>query len=353
MVEDAKENNKKPVVVITVDTDKNLDSVETVISGDALGNVAENNADLVISSDVGTITIPTDVAKNIADQANGKKVEIKLNTTQELTDAQKAILGNKVDTTPTLHVSVMVDGKKMTDFGSDITITIPYTKSADVNLEDLVIWYIADDGKITVIDGEITDKTATFNTNHNSVYAIAEFPFTDVKNGAWYYDASAFVYSNEIMSGTTGTTFAPTTAVTRGMLVTMLHKMSGDASVNSAMNFTDVDANAYYAEAVRWAVSEGIASGTSDTTFAPNSAITREQMVTMLWKYSGSPMLADYNGLVTYADANKISSYAKDAFAWAHQQGIVSGKSDTTLDPKGNATRAEVAVVIQKLMATK
>ena len=351
VVEDAKENNKKPVVEITVDTNKDVDSVETVISGDSLGNIADNDADLVISSDVATVTIPSDVAKNIADKADGKKVEIKLNKTQELTDPQKAILGNNINTTPTLQVSVVIDNKKISEFGSDITITIPYTKSADVNLEDLVIWYIADDGKITVIDGQITDKTATFKTNHNSVYAIAQFPFTDVQNGSWYYDSAAFVFANEIMSGTTDTTFASNTTVTRAMLVTMLHRMSGEESVDYAMNFTDVDKNAYYAESVRWAVSKDIVTGVSDTEFAPNAVLTREQMVTMMWRYKGSPVLADYQGLTKYTDVSDISSFAQQAFTWAHEQKIISGKTDETLAPKGIATRAEIAVVIQRFMA--
>ena len=188
---------------------------------------------------------------------------------------------------------------------------------------------------VVVSGGTVTEKVYTF---------------TDVKKGDWYYDAVAFVLANDIMGGTTDTTFAPSAVVERGMLVTMLHKMSGDAFVNYAMKFTDVDADAYYAEAVRWAVSEGVTSGTSDTTFEPNSAITREQMITMLWRYSDSPMLMDYEGLTAYIDAGDISAYARQAFVWAHQQGIIGGTSDTILDPQGNATRAEVAVVIQNLM---
>ena len=354
VVEDAINNGTKPVIEITVDTDKNLDSVETVISGGALGNIAENNADLVISSSVATVTIPSDVAKNISDKAKGKKVKIILNKEITLTDAQKAILVNNLDTTPILKVSVMIGDEKMTDFGSDITITIPYTKSADVNLEDLVIWYITDDGKITVIDGEVTDKTATFKTNHNSIYAVAEFPFTDVENGAWYYDATAFAFANEIMSGTTDTTFAPNTSMTRGMFVTVLGRLA-DVKTDDykTSKFADVKSSEYYAPYVAWANEKGIVNGITDTEFAPNSAITREQMAVILSNYIEKyeiVMPTDKMARPAFADADKISDWAVLAVNQMQNAEILSGKEGNNFDPQGTATRAEVATMLQRFM---
>ena len=178
------------------------------------------------------------------------------------------------------------------------------------------------------------------------VYFTNGFPFTDVAHGAWYYDAVSYVYTNGLMDGTSATTFEPNANMTRAMLVTILWRMEGEPVVNYLMPFTDVDGGAWYAEAVRWAASEGIVTGVSDTSFAPNAEITREQLAAILHRYAGEPATAA--NLAGYADGASVSAYAVDAMSWCVEHMIITGVTDTTLEPQGTATRAQCATMLMR-----
>ena len=174
----------------------------------------------------------------------------------------------------------------------------------------------------------------------------SELPFTDVAADAWYHNAVAYVYDNGMMNGVTENTFAPNATTTRGMIVTMLHRLEGEPGVNYLLPFGDVAEGLWYTEAVRWAASEGIVNGVSDTAYAPDNAITREQMATILYRYAqhkGYDTAVGGMSLAEYTDADQISSYATTAMQWANENGLITGRTDTTLVPQGTATRAEVA----------
>ena len=178
----------------------------------------------------------------------------------------------------------------------------------------------------------------------------AELPFTDVPENAWYYDAVAYAYENGWMNGTTSTTFAPGSTTSRGMIVTILHRIEGKPSIQESSAFLDVPLDAWYADAVDWAAEHGIVEGYSDTAFGPNDPITREQMAAILYRY------AQYKGydvsakadLNKFTDADEISNYALEALQWANAEGLINGKGDGVLDPKGQATRAEAAVILTR-----
>ena len=177
----------------------------------------------------------------------------------------------------------------------------------------------------------------------------AGLPFLDVAEGSWYYDAVSYVYEHGLMTGTSGTAFAPDANLTRAMMATVLWAMEGSPVVNYAMTYTDVSGGAWYAEAVRWATSEGVVSGVGDNRFDPDAPITREQMAVMLYAYArtqgyGVSGRAD---LSRYADAAAIGSWAETALEWAVAEGLISGTSDTTLSPQGQATRAQVATILR------
>ena len=177
----------------------------------------------------------------------------------------------------------------------------------------------------------------------------ASLPFLDVAEGSWYYDAVSYVYEHGLMTGTSGTAFAPDANLTRAMMATVLWAMEGSPVVNYAMTYTDVSGGAWYAEAVRWATSEGVVSGVGDNRFDPDAPITREQMAVMLYAYArtqgyGVSGRAD---LSRYADAAAIGSWAETALEWAVAEGLISGTSDTTLSPQGQATRAQVATILR------
>ena len=175
-------------------------------------------------------------------------------------------------------------------------------------------------------------------------------PFVDVSIDSWYADAVQYVYENGMMSGTSETTFSPDLTTTRGMIVTILYRMENEPAGTGPTAFTDVAAAQYYANAVAWAAQNGIVSGTTATTFAPNSAITREQMAAILYRYAqfkGYDVSAKAD-LSVYTDAASVGAYAVDAMAWANGAGLITGTSATTLTPAGNATRAQVAAILMR-----
>lgn len=173
--------------------------------------------------------------------------------------------------------------------------------------------------------------------------AASALPFNDVAYTSWYYDAVKFVYDKGIMDGVSYYRFAPDATITRGMVVTMLWRMAGEP-YEAAAGFTDVAAGRYYSTAVAWAARNGIVEGMTATTFAPDQAITREQLASILYRYAKWLGFSGYGSDISgYTDAGKVSSYAYDAMSWAVRSGVVTGTSARVLDPQGTASRAAAA----------
>ncbi|OUQ55884.1 hypothetical protein B5E56_13750 [Flavonifractor sp. An112] len=175
-------------------------------------------------------------------------------------------------------------------------------------------------------------------------------PFTDVKAGDWFYEAVKYAYDNKLMDGTSSTTFAPLMTTNRAMIVTILWRLEGSPVVNYAMNFSDVESGVWYTEAVRWAAAEGIVKGYSDTVFAPDDTVTREQLATILYRYAGYKEydVSAKGDLTTFADGSTVSTWAADGMTWAVGAQLITGKDGGKLDPTGTATRAEVATILMR-----
>ena len=179
-------------------------------------------------------------------------------------------------------------------------------------------------------------------------------PFIDVDENDWFYDAVTYVYSEGMMDGVSDTQFAPNSNLTRGMVVTMLYRLEDEPRVTGSSGFDDVASGAWYADAVTWAAENGIVNGVSDAEFAPNDNITREQLAAILYRY------AEYNDydvsgrddLSEFTDRNSISGYALDAMRWAVDEGLITGITDTTIEPQGTATRAQAATMFMRFMST-
>ena len=172
--------------------------------------------------------------------------------------------------------------------------------------------------------------------------------FADVPNDAWYAEAVSWAQANGIMDGVSEGSFAPDGAVTRAMLVTILYRLSGSPDMPESdwgYAYEDVDASAWYAAAVYWARMNGVADGVSDTQFDPDGNITREQLVTMLYRYAGASAIG---GALSFYDAASVSSWAVEAVSWASAEGIVSGREGNLFDPQGGATRAECAAILMR-----
>jgi hypothetical protein len=177
-------------------------------------------------------------------------------------------------------------------------------------------------------------------------------PFTDVKESDWFYENVVYVYTNALMNGTSADKFSPGAPMTRGMLVTVLGRLHGaDASAADAESgFSDVKASQYYAPYVAWAKENGIVNGVGDGRFAPDAEITRQDLATLITRYADFagkefPVTLQY---AAFADEDNIADYAKNAVQTLYGGGIVSGKPNNIFDPKGKATRAEVAAMLQR-----
>lgn len=179
------------------------------------------------------------------------------------------------------------------------------------------------------------------------------WPFTDASTTAWYHDGIHYALENGLMTGTGAHTFSPNTTITRAMLTTILWRLEGSPEADRETVFRDVAASAYYDQAVRWAAGAGVVTGYEDGTFVPNRAITREEMAAMLYRYAQykgyDVSVGENTNILSYSDAFHISEYAVSAMQWACGVGIINGNGDgSTLDPRGEATRAQAAVILMR-----
>ena len=230
--------------------------------------------------------------------------------------------------------------------------------------DDTLTFSGADSGSVVVSEGNATLESTTITPGQDVSVSFAgeteqpdepasDLPYRDVRANDWFYDAVKFVSDEKLMTGTGANTFAPNLTTTRGMIVSILYRLEGGPQINGSSPFTDVKDDDWYGDAVRWAERAGVVSGTSATTFAPNAAITREQLAAILmnyanYKHENTSARAD---LSKYSDAGKISSWAHDVMAWAVSKGYISGMTATTLAPQGSATRAQVAAILQRYLA--
>ena len=170
-------------------------------------------------------------------------------------------------------------------------------------------------------------------------------PFKDVRYTNWYCEHVKYCYDNGLMNGMTQDTFAPQANTTRAQFATVLWRLAGEQAPKGDNPFTDCQTH-WAKDAIAWAYEAGIVNGKTPTTFDPNADVTREQMVAMLYRYMDSPAVS--GDLSAYTDAASVSSYAVDAFVWAVDNGIITGRTATTLAPKGAATRAELATILHR-----
>ena len=298
-----------------------------------------------------------DTLKTLNAQSKGGDLILRVSKAAVTSAEAKAAIGTR----PVYEFS-LVDGKEapLTDWqGKTISVKLPYTPAANEQAGNLYAAYVDGNGKVqwlTKSSYDADQKAVIFEAQHFSIYGVGyknPVPnFTDI-NGHWAKEHILFAVSRGLFSGTSKTTFSPNTTMTRGMFVTALGRLAGiDPADYQNRKFTDVKANAYYAPYVNWAASKGIVGGTTSTTFAPDSNITREQMAVIMKNYADKMGYSIPKTLeaVTFADNAQISSWAKDAVKAMQQAGVLSGKENNRFDPQGNATRAEAATVLHRFV---
>ena len=324
--------------------------------------VKENVRQFTVATDyLVSVTIGLDTLKQLDTASAGGDIILRADKVDALRSTEaKATIGTR----PAYDLSlVYLSGGKETPIanlnGHTISVRLPYTPAKSEQTGNLYAVYVDDAGKvewITKSSYNASLKAVVFETGHFSVYGVGYKTFvpafTDI-TGHWAADNILFAASRGLLSGTSDTTFSPDTGMTRGMFVTALGRLAGiNPDSYQTGKFTDVKADAYYAPYVNWAAQTGIVEGVTATTFAPDTNINREQMAVIMKNYAAKLGydLPQTLKAVTFADNTQISSWAKDAVKSMQQAGILAGKNENKFDPKGTATRAEVATVLRRFV---
>lgn len=242
--------------------------------------------------------------------------------------------------------------KSYASAGDKVTITVTPGRNATVQR----ITVTDEDGERLKLT-ENRDGTYSFTMPSGMANVYVRFsgsglPFADVPSGSWYYDDVAYVYDTGLMTGLTATTFGPDLSTTRGMIVTILWRMENEPAAKHGCPFADVRRGSYYEQAIAWASENGIVTGFDASTFAPDWAITREQLAAILFRfaaYRGMDAVTLRENLSSFQDQAAISVYAVSALNWAVGEGLMQGTGDK-LEPTGSATRAQVAAMLRRFM---
>ena len=242
--------------------------------------------------------------------------------------------------------------KSYASAGAKVTITVTPGRNATVQR----ITVTDEDGQRLKLT-ENRDGTYSFTMPSGTANVYVRFsgsglPFADVPSGSWYYDDVAYVYDTGLMTGLTVTAFGPNLSTTRGMIVTILWRMENEPAAKHGCPFADVRRGSYYEQAIAWASENGIVTGFDASTFAPDRAITREQLAAILFRfaaYRGMDAVTLRENLSSFQDQAAISAYAVSALNWAVGEGLMQGTGDK-LEPTGSATRAQVAAMLRRFI---
>lgn len=329
-------------------------------------------------------------AKNVL--ANNKDAsESKVNALQAAIDEAVAIINNPQATESDFTDAVTKLSQAIFDFqrsdgqnGSQTggmgrgparkyKITVSETENGIVKLSQssvsggnsLTITAVPDEGYVVsdmLINGQSVGRQTVYTINSvkenievKVIFAKkTELPFTDVIESDWFFENVKYAYENGLFNGVSETEFGPQIEMTRAMLVTVLYRAEGEPAVNKSVPFADVDENAYYASAVIWAQQNGIVNGVAENAFAPDDNITREQIAAIMFRYAQykgyDVSVGENTNILSYTDAKDISEYAVSAMQYAVGSGLMKGKTESTINPLDNATRAEVAAILQRFI---
>lgn len=354
--------SKTSQTVAIIDTDKYTSFADAVSAVPANGTIEITGGTSPYTGTANkTFTVKNSTSDDIT--VNGQPIEPTKSYTFKYTHSSGGSSGGSSSgkTTYKVTTSAVNNGgvnasPSSAEKGATITITLSPDKG--YKLDKLTV---TDGSGKTVSTVKKSDTVYTFTMPASAVnvgvsYVKAtETPsktkFNDVSANDWFASAVDYVTGKGMMNGTADNTFSPKANTTRGMVVTVLYRLENQPST-SAASFTDVASGAYYANAVAWANANGIVSGYGSGKFGPNDKVTREQLAAILYRYAQykkyDVSVGEDTNILSYDDAQSISSYAIPAIQWACGAGVVTGKSGSKLDPKGNATRAEVAAMLMR-----
>lgn len=319
---------------------------------DAISAIEKAGLDLTVKLPAGTITLDEKAAVSVAGQATGDALNIELKQTAASSlssEQQKAVKSGDL----VLDISIYSGAAKISSFDGALTVQLSYTGALPV-----AVWYLNDAGALEKLESSYQNGVLRFVLSHLSLYVVGQDsawvnPFTDVAPGAWYYDAVSFIAQKGITSGTTATTFSPAASLTRGQFITLLmraYEIKADEA--SADNFSDAG-DTYYTGYLAAAKRLGISNGVGDNGFAPEQAITRQEMFTLLYNALKAldqlPQGDSGKTLTDFSDSGEIASWATEAMSALVKSGTVSGDAGL-LAPASGSTRAPMAQVLYNLL---
>ncbi|MDL2274136.1 S-layer homology domain-containing protein [Oscillospiraceae bacterium OttesenSCG-928-G22] len=329
-------------------------SLSVKMDAAALSGLNTARAGFSVTSEIFKFTLDDKAVKQVNTQSNGS-VSFTTIPTDKLSSTAQAAIGSR----PVYDFNLIDStGKGITSYGNGtITRSINYTATSGERTGNLFAVKVLDNGNVQwITESSYVSGWLIWTGSSNSVYGVgykASAPaFTDT-TGHWANDNIDFVASRGLFSGTTATTFSPNTSITRGMFVTALGRLSGqDVSGYTSSSFTDVKDGSYYLAYIEWAVANKIVNGVENNQFAPDRSITREEMAVMIYNYAKATnyTLPDSRTAVKFTDDASISSWAKDAVKALQQAGVVAGVGAGNFNPKGTATRAEAATILRNFV---
>ncbi|WP_028828972.1 S-layer homology domain-containing protein [Proteocatella sphenisci] len=334
---------------------KGSSSLAAVLTRSSLDSLVSSGvSNLEIKSSLVTVSFDKEALTEIQKQSSGN-ISIAIAPKTNLSDAAKKMIGKRPVYDITIAYGIQ---KNVSNFGDGIaTVSIPYTPVKNEAVGGLYAVYVDAKGNATRIAGSAYDANSgyvIFTTRHFSSYGVGysspTAKFTDI-GSHWARESIDYVVGRGLLSGTSDTTFSPSLAMTRGMLVTALGRLSEvDTKAYTISSFTDVKSNSPYSPYIEWAYSKGIIQGIGNNKFAPDRAITREEIAVIFANYAKAsehnlPMI---NTATTYADDSIIISAYKYSVKTMQQAGIMTGISNNRFNPKGNATRAEVSSMLER-----
>lgn len=326
VTEALEENEKAEVLTVTVVSEE-ADNVTLTVGSDAVQTIADAEVSLNVVTDQGSVTISAEDVGSLAAENGDVAVSIE-NHENGTTTVDVTVNGATADVSVKVALPAVEDGQVVVVVNEDGT-------------EEVVRKSVVEDG------------TAYAELPAGTTIKIVDNAkeFDDVPADAWYADSVDFVSSHELFEGT-DKGFEPSMNMTRAMLVTVLFRLENEPDATASTVFTDVKEDSWYADAVEWAASSGIVNGVGNDLYDPNGDVTREQIATMLYryvKYLGLDVSAR-GSLDKFYDGDQVSDWAKDAMQWAVKLGIFRGDDTGCLNPKNNATRAEVATLMERIV---
>jgi len=357
------------VYTISVGTPEGVQLYTYDLTADTLTAGALIDADTLIG-----LTLYSEVApgEETANLSTGSLMSLSLNETTDET----ADLSWRLDLTETIDVTngvveITYDPELLhyegTNSGNVLLavndaeegkLTVAYAAASAVPAGELiasVLFHATEEYVQTAVTVTVTERNLDTGLSESETTEITlgekkVLPFVDVPEGSWFYDAVYEIYFDGLMVGMSDTIFAPAGTMNRAMLVTILHRMAGEPETAYTGSFSDVPEGTWFTQSVEWAAANGIVNGYDNGCFGPGDSITREQMVTILYRYAGwigadTSARAD---LSSFADADTVSVWAKDAMQWAVAEGLINGMTADHLGPTGLTNRAQVAVLLQR-----